>query len=116
MLGEALAAFELRGGIVRAEGGESGSPQRIGDAVDQRTFRADHDQTDAPCLAERDDGGVIGDIQRDQFGMLRDPRIARRGEQFLTKPGLRQLPCQRMFAPARSQQQDVHVADVALRR
>jgi hypothetical protein len=32
-----------------------------------------------------------------------------------TDPGLRELPCQRMFAPARSQQQDIH-AQFALPR
>ena len=51
-------------------------------------------------------------VDLDRLGMLRDPRIARRGVKRTAvrgdEAGLRQLPCQRMFAPARSQQQDVH--------
>ena len=55
---------------------------------------------------------MIAEVELDQFGMLRDPRIAGRGVKRAALPGdeagLRQLPCQRMLAPARSQQEDVH--------
>ena len=59
--------------------------------------------------------GVVGDFHRRQLGMLGDPGVAGAGEQFRAQPGLRQLPCQRMFAPARSQQQDVHAPAYAFR-
>ena len=108
VLGEALAAFELGGLAARPEHREAGAAQRIAEAVDQRRLGPDHHQTDAVRLAESDRGGVIGDVERHQFGVLGDAGVARRGEEPIAKRRLRELPGQRMFAPARAQQQDVH--------
>ena len=110
-LGEVLAAFELRRGLRRPEHCDPRGAQRIAEPVDQRRLGTDHHQADAPVVAERDDGTVIGDIERDELGMVGDPRIPRRGVEFAAigdQARLRELPRQRMLATARSQQQDVH--------
>ncbi len=55
---------------------------------------------------------MIGHIERDQFGIVRDAGVAGGGIEFSTllgkQAGLRQLPSQRMFASTRSQQEDIH--------
>ena len=51
----------------------------VGQTIDQGAFGADHDQPDRAAGAECDHGGVVRAVQRDAFGMIRDPRIARRG-------------------------------------
>ena len=58
--------------------------------------------------AKGGDRAMVGHIQRHQRGVLRNPRIAGGGVEFLTEGGLRQLPCQRMFAASRTQKQDIH--------
>ena len=112
VLGEAFAAFELRGRFRGTEHRHSAPSQRVRQPVDQWRLRPHDDEIDAPRLAEIAHRRVIGEVDLDRLGMLRDPRIARRGVKRTAvrgdEAGLRQLPCQRMFAPARSQQQDVH--------
>ncbi len=55
---------------------------------------------------------MIGRVEIDALGVFGDPRIARRGVETVPgsgqQAGLRQLPRQRMFAPARTQQKDIH--------
>ena len=112
VLGEALAAFELSGCPGGAEHRETGRAQRIGEPVDQRRFGTDDDQPDALFAAQGGHRVMIGQIERDQLGMLGDARIAGGRVELAAvlgeQPGLRELPGQRMFASARSQQQDVH--------
>lgn len=57
---------------------------------------------------ERDDGGVVGDIERDKPCVIGNARVPRRGVELAQPWRLRQFPRQRMFAPARAQQQDIH--------
>ena len=82
------------------------------DALDQRNFRADDHEADPILGAEGFHRLLVAHVEGDELRMIRYPRIARRGEQRVAfasqQPGLRQLPCQRMFAPARAQQQDIH--------
>ena len=59
--------------------------------------------------AKGDDGGMIGDVQFHQFGFFSDPGIARRGKECIANWRLRELPRQRMFATARTDEQDIHV-------
>src|SRR3546814_10490647 len=51
---------------------------------------------------------MIGGIERDQLGFFADTRIAGGGVKLRTCRGLRQLPGQRMFAPTRPDQKDIH--------
>ena len=59
--------------------------------------------------AKGDDGGMVGDAEFDQFGLLRYPGIARRSKECIATWRLRELPRQRMFATARTDEQDIHV-------
>jgi hypothetical protein len=52
VLGEAFGAFELRRRLVRPEYRHVRRAQRIGEAIDQRRFRADDDEVDIPGSAE----------------------------------------------------------------
>ena len=115
---------KLRGGLRRAEHREPLGAQRIRQAIDERRFGPDHDQADRALGAEGDHGAVVGEVEQDQLGMLRHARIARGRKElsavplvvFAEQAGLRQLPGQRMFASARSQQQDVHARPFFRRR
>ncbi len=79
VLGKALRALQLRGGLARPEHRYALGPERIGQAVDQRRFRANHDQAHAMLLHECHDGGVIGRVQRDAGRMRGDTGVAGRG-------------------------------------
>ena len=108
VLGKAFRAFQLRRCLVRPEHENLRDAQAFGEAIDQRRFRPDHDQIDVMLAAEQDHRAVIGDVQRDQFGMLGNAGIAGSSIEFLERRGLRQLPRQGMFAATRTDQQDIH--------
>ena len=59
--------------------------------------------------AKGDDRSVISDKEIHQFCLLRDTGIARRGKECIAIWRLRELPRQRMFATARTDEQDIHV-------
>src|SRR3546814_6645786 len=83
------------------------SAQAVGKTVDQRCFRPDHDEANGLCLAECHDSAMIGRVKVDQFGMLGYAGIAGCSVEPRQLLRLRQLPCQRMFPAAASQQKDV---------
>ena len=62
----------------------------------------------ASCRQKRDHGGMIGRIERRQFGVFGDAGIARGGGEPGQKRRLGELPRQRVFAPARADEKDVH--------
>ena len=84
------------------------SREIVDDAGDQRRLGADHDQLDRVLLAELDHGGVVGNIERDAFGLARDAGIARRAPQLGHQRRGRDLPGEGMFAAAGTEQEDVH--------
>src|SRR5262249_17795868 len=51
---------------------------------------------------------VVGDIERHAFGLARDPRIARRAPELCRQRRRCDLPRQRMFAAAGTEQENVH--------
>jgi len=51
---------------------------------------------------------MIGNIERDTFGLARDPGIARRAPQFGQQRRRGDLPCESVFAAAGTEQKDVH--------
>jgi len=62
---------------------------------------------------------VVGRIEGDTFGVIGDAGIAGGSEELAAifqQSRLRQLPRQRMFAPARAQEQDVHARYAAFFR
>ena len=111
-LGEVLAAFQLRGGLRRAEYGNVGSAQGIGQAIDQRGFGPDHHEADGVLFAEGDNGGVVRGIQRHQLRTFGHAGVAGGSVEFTPTfghgSGLRQLPAQGMFAATAAEDQDVH--------
>ena len=96
--------------------GERNGRRAVAEGEEARLFadkaiHDDHHQVDGALPAEGVHCAVVGDIERDELGMVGDPRIARRGVEIAAigdQARLRELPRQRMLASARSQQQDVH--------
>ena len=77
---------------------------RVCQGRDQRRFGSDHHQADRVVAAEGHDGLVVCRVERGAFGMLCDAGIAR--GPIITAcrlRRLRQLPAQRMLAPAAEQ-------------
>ena len=77
-------------------------------AIDQRRFWPDHDKADLMGGAKIDHRPVVCHVEIGQSGKIRNSGVARRSIEGIEHRGLRQLPCQRMFAATRSDQQDIH--------
>ena len=74
----------------------------------QRRFRSDHDELNRIGLAKRDHRCMVGDVERDAFGLARDAGIARRAIKFVDQRTRGDFPRQRVFASARAEDQYVH--------
>ena len=59
-------------------------------------------------LAERDHRRMVGDVERDAFGLLGDAGIARRADQPVGQRARRHLPGQRVLAAAGAEEENVH--------
>ena len=108
VLGKTLGAFQPCGGLARAEGPDSGGGKIVDDAGAQRPLRSDHDQIDRARPAEFDHRRMIGGIERQQFGLVRDAGVAGRAIESLHQRARRHLPGQRVLAPAGTKEKDVH--------
>ena len=99
-LGEILGGFQLRGCLGRAEYFQPGGAERIHHACCQRRFRANHGKLDVFAFHEFDHvgNGAEGDVLHAVFQGRTG--IARRDIHLLHLGALRQTPCQRVFAPA----------------
>ena len=107
-LGEILRALEPRRRLVGPNALKPARVEIIDDAGRKRRFRADHDEIDRVALAELDHRGMVGDIERHAFGFPRDAGIARRAPEFRHQRRSRDLPRQRVFAAAGTEQKNVH--------
>ena len=107
-LGKCFRSLQLRGGARGAEHSDALAAQAVGKSIDQRCFRPNHDQIDRLASAEADNRRMIRHVQRHARRAFGDAGVARAREQFAKAWALCQFPCQRMFAPASAQQQDVH--------
>ena len=58
--------------------------------------------------------GMVGEIERDAFGLLRDAGIARRAIELVGERARGDLPGQRVLAPAGTEDEDVHAAPVSV--
>ncbi len=108
VLGEALGALEPGGRRARPE---TGMPSARNVSAMPSTSGASGPTTTRPMSVASQKsmtGLVVGQVEVDQPGDLRYPRIARRGEQPRAARRLRQLPGEGMFATAAAQQKDVH--------
>lgn len=108
ILRETLRPFEAGGGPARAEDGDPGGGERIGDAGDERLFRPDDDEADAVIAAERDDGGMVGRIEGNEFRLGGDAGIAGRGGEARNQRRAAELPGKRVLTPTRSDQKNMH--------
>ena len=100
LLGEGLAALELRGCPGRTEARDPGCSHRVGHPGDQRRLGPDHHQVDAELGGQRGDGITVHRIDRVQRRDLPDPGVARRGVHLGHPRVGDQGPGQRVLAPA----------------
>ena len=108
VLGEALGAFELCRRLARAERLDAGGREIVDDAGRERRLRADHDEIDRVGLQNSITAGMVGDVERDAFGLAGDAGIARRAPQLGQQRGSGDLPRESVFAAAGTEQEDVH--------
>ena len=108
ILGKSLGALQPRGELARAEGLDAGAREIVNDSGRQRRFRTDHDEIDRVAFAEPDHRVMIGHIERHAFGFPRDAGIARRAPEFRDQRRGCDLPRQRVFAAAGTEQKNMH--------
>lgn len=106
--GETLRAFELAGGPGRPERLEARRIQIVDHTGGDRRIRADDDEINAIRLAERQHGGVIGDVDGYAFRIPRDSRIAGHAPQLRHQRRGGDFPAQRVLAPAGTEDQNLH--------
>ncbi len=110
ILGERLAAFQLRGRRRRAEYVQPLLAKTIDQTGDQGHFRANHGQRDA--LADRQPNQPI-DVIDGKFdiaasGLVRRAGIARRHQHLGDARGGSEFPGQGVFAPSGADDEHVH--------
>ena len=109
VLGEALRAFQPRSGLIRAERLDARRLEIVDDAGDQRRLRARPRRSRSLfALQKRDHRRMVGDVERDAFGLPRDAGVARRADKPVDQRACGQLPGQRVFAPAGAEEENVH--------
>ena len=84
-LGEGLAALEGGGGLVRAEDGDSGGAELVGDAGDERGLGADDNEFDLVVASVVTHDRAVGGVEGDHLDIGRDARVAGRGGDFVTR-------------------------------
>ncbi len=100
ILCEPLRAFERSGGASRAECLDAGAFEIVNNPGAERRLGPDDDQIDAVLAAKRDDRRMIGQIERNALGLLRNPGIARRAIKPPSERASRHFPCQSVLPPA----------------
>ena len=117
ILGECLGGFQLCGCRRWPEGKHPCRAQPVGNACGQGGLGADDDECDRVGLGKGDNRITIQNIQIGAFRDLGDPRISGGHDQLVALGVLQSRPCQRMFAPAAAQYQDIHrMPPLGLRR
>src|SRR5690606_31769408 len=110
ILGEGLAALELRGRRAGPEDAQAGGLETIDDAGHQRHFGADHGESHALVAGQRqqrlDVGGLDVDVAAARF--CRGAGVAGSDQHFGHSRRLRQLPRQCVFAAAGTDDEDFH--------
>ena len=109
VLGKSLGAFEARGGPARSERLDSGGGEIIHNAGAERRLRSDHNEINLAGFGKCAHGGMIGGIERHQLAFLRNTGVARRAVEPLNQRASRNLPRQRVLAPARAENKDIHL-------
>jgi hypothetical protein len=109
LLGEALAALEAGHGLFRAKTGQSRGFECVHDAGDQRSLRSDDGEADVFGPRQRDQACDAGCWHRDvpAAGFRSGARVAGRDQHLVHSRRLRELPCERVFAPAAADDEDL---------
>ena len=110
VLGEALGAFQPRGGFRRPERLDAGRFKVVDNAGRQRRLGPHDDEIDLVVAAECDHGPVVGGVNRHKLRLLRDAGIARRTPQPVDERAGGKLPGQRVFTAAAAEQKNIHSA------
>ena len=96
------AAFDGPNTLILARGEIVGKPGH------QRHLGSDHDKADVVLAQKRDDGGVVGDVERHALGHLGDAGVAGRAIELAQQGAARKGPGQRMLAAAGADEEYVH--------
>src|SRR3546814_1768939 len=110
ILGEGLAACQLRGGGGGAEDARALGTEAVDDAGDQGPFRADGGERHAFVAREREQAVDVGggDVGVAAFAFGRGAGVAGGDEHFIDARRLRQLPRQCVFASAGADDEEFH--------
>src|SRR5690606_20583003 len=110
VLGEGLAAFELRGGGGGAEDAQAGFAEAVDDAGDQRAFRTDDGERHAFVAREREQAIDVGrgDVGVAALAFGRGAGVAGGDEHLVHARGLCELPGQGVLASAGADDEDLH--------
>src|SRR5690606_10461993 len=92
ILGEALRSFEPRRGGRGTEDRDADRAQPVGEACDERRFRADDDEVDGVRPDEGDEAVEVVGGNRYAFGVRLYPRVAGSGIELGAAWRLCQLP------------------------
>ena len=109
LLGEILRAFELGGGLGRAEYLQPGGAEGVDHAGRQRRFRADHGERDVRLAADEfNQRGNVRQWHVVEPVLGRRAAVAGRDEDLRDAGGLRELPGQSVFASAGADDEKFH--------
>ena len=109
VLGEHLAAFELRGGLGRPEHAQARGEQAVGQPRAQRRLGPDHGEIRAVFDRPRDQRLDIGRGDGQVPGHLRGTRVARRADEPGLARVMRQFPRDGVFAAAAADDKDQRI-------
>ena len=108
---EALRAFDLRRRGAQTEHRDAAESKCVRDAGHERHLGTDHDEVDRERARKREQTLRVLRMHRVARPEPRDPRVAGRRVQLGQPRALRELPGQRMLAPARPHDQNLHSPD-----
>ena len=107
-LGEALRSLDPRPRSARPEHRDPVAAQHVGDPGDERRLGPDHDEVGGEAAREAEQALTVLGPDRVAVAELRDPGIPGRGVERSEARSLRELPRERMLAPARPDQEHLH--------
>ncbi len=108
VLGEGFARFDARGGGAGPEGAQAGLLESIDDPGGKGIFRADDGEADLVFAGEIDQAIEVHRVDGHAFAVLVHAGIAGGAIELAELGRLGQLPRERVLAPARADQQNIH--------
>ena len=106
---EGFGAFKLCGCLCGAKNAQARCAKHIYHASSQRRFGANYSERNSVVLRPLAQGGQVGNGQVFEALLIqRGAAVARRYIDLGNALGLREFPCQRVFAPARADDEDFH--------